>query len=178
MSRISHSTSDFTMSITAPERTSSPSLIVARNQSRIDDLETDGELDGRALWDLAHEVVQDALAGLTGWFVRECPAYPWKAGRTSARAFPLFSYRVFYRRTDDEDPVVVGVTFTETGAGVRVTGDISGEASGTIYFDEECDHEVPHTARAVVQQASRTACRLAAQGAVLVQALRQRPAEA
>ena len=57
----------------------------------------------------------------------------WKSGRNSARAFPLLSYRVFYRSDgNDYDPVIVSVTVTLEGKIARVAGDISGMSPGAF----------------------------------------------
>ena len=109
----------------------------------------------------------------------EEPATVWKAGRTATRAFPLFSYRVFHHLHDiDDDPVVVGLTFTVRDASVRVAGDISGDESGFIYFDEGCTVEVPHESRAVKEAARLVADRLASRESVVLEAIRHRPPRA
>ena len=95
-------------------------------------------------WDSIHRAVQEILETLTGWVFARAPATGWKLGRSSARAFPLFSYRVFYRLDgNDYDPVIVGVTVSLEGSIARVSGDISGDESGRVYFDKGCNLEVP-----------------------------------
>ena len=48
-------------------------------------------------WDRVHSAIQHHLAALTDRVLAGCPGAVWDAGRTTARAFRLFSYRVFYR---------------------------------------------------------------------------------
>jgi hypothetical protein len=54
------------------------------------------------------------------------------AGSTRGEHFRLFSYRTFFLPDSDIDPVVVGVTFTETDKGVNVEVDVSGEQTGDL----------------------------------------------
>ena len=99
--------------------------------------------------------VQDSLSILTARLLAQEPGLIWKAGRTSSRAFPLFSYRVFYHLDgDDYDPIVVGLTFTVRGAEVRVVGDISGDESGFVYYDEGCTIDAPAEPLAVQRRGS------------------------
>lgn len=126
-------------------------------------------------WDLLDRRVQDALAPLTARILAQEPGAIWKAGRTATRAFPLFSHRVFYHLDgDDYDPVVVGLTFTALGSIVRVAGDISGDESGFVYYDEGCTIEVPAEPLAVIDAARVVADRLASRDSVVLDAIRSR----
>ena len=126
-------------------------------------------------WDSVHEAIQAGLERLTGLVLDQSREIVWKSGRNSARAFPLFSYRVFYRSDgDDYDPVIAGVTVTLEGSVARVSGDISGDESGSVYFDEGCQLDVPSCQDAVLNAASLVAGRLAAQAKIVLQAISDR----
>ena len=126
-------------------------------------------------WDSIHRAVQENLETLTNWLVSRAPTLRWKAGRSSARAFPLFSYRVFYRLDgDDYDPVIVGVTVSLDGSIARVCGDISGDESGCVYFDEGCNIEVPSRQDAIIDAARRVAQRLTVPGQTVLDAISDR----
>jgi hypothetical protein len=126
-------------------------------------------------WASIHRAVQEILGTLTSWILSRAPATAWKAGRSSARAFPLFSYRVFYRLDgNDYDPVIVGVTVSLEGSIARVSGDISGDESGRVYFDEECNLEVPLRQDAIIDAARRVAQRLTVPGQTVLDAISDR----
>jgi len=126
-------------------------------------------------WDSIHRAVQENLETLANWLVSRAPALRWKAGRSSARAFPLFSYRVFYRLDgDDYDPVIVGVTASLDGSIARVSGDISGDESGRVYFDEGCNFEVPARQDAIFEAACHVAYLLVAPGQIVLDAISDR----
>ena len=73
----------------------------------------------------------------------EGPAISSRGGRTSTQRFPLFSYRTFQTAAEPEaDAVVVGVDFQEQEQGISIRGDISGEESGRVFFEEACEAEV------------------------------------
>ena len=126
-------------------------------------------------WDSVHEVIQKHLERLRRLVLVQFPETVWKSGRNSARAFPLLSYRVFYRFDGDNyDPVIAGVTVTQEGPLARVSGDISGEESGRIYFDEGCDLEVPCRQEAISEAVSLVTDRIAAQSQIVLDALSNR----
>ncbi len=132
---------------------------------------TTGSID----WDFIDRAVQDALETLTSWLVSRAPALRWKTGRSSARAFPLFSYRIFYRLDgDDYDPVIVGVTVFLDGSMARVCGDISGDESGCVYFDEGCNLEVPARQDTIIDAARSIAQRLSAPGQIVLDTISDR----
>jgi hypothetical protein len=100
---------------------------------RLDDLERLDFLD----WDEVHDAVQLVLRSLdepVGRLSTGCHAV---AGRNSARAWQLFSYRTFKPLAGSEiDPIVVGITFSVGSRGaVQIRGDISGETLGDVLFD-------------------------------------------
>lgn len=126
-------------------------------------------------WDSIHRAVQEILRTLTNWVLSRAPATLWKSGRSSARAFPLFSYLVFYRLDgNDYDPVIVGVTVSLEGSIARVSGDISGDESGLVYFDEGCSLEVPSHQEAIFDAACYVAYLLVAPGQIVLDALSDR----
>lgn len=97
-------------------------------------------------WDSIHRAVQEILGTLTSWVLSRAPATAWKSGRSSARAFPLISYRVFYRLDgNDYDPVIVGVTVSLEGSIARVSGDISGTSLGASISMRDVALRFPHT---------------------------------
>jgi hypothetical protein len=126
-------------------------------------------------WDALDRVVQDSLSELTARVLEQEPGAIWKAGRTAARAFPLFTYRVFFHLDgDDYDPIIVGVTFTVRDGVVRVDGDISGDESGFVYYDEGCTIEVAAEPLVVPDAARAVARRLASQESIVLDAMRNR----
>jgi hypothetical protein len=126
-------------------------------------------------WDALDQIVQGALAALSERVLAREPNSVWKSGRTATRAFPLFTYRVFYHLDgDDYDPIVVGVTFTVRDPEVRVAGDISGDESGFVYYDEGCTIDAPAEPLAVREAARAVANRLASQDAIVADAIRNR----
>jgi hypothetical protein len=126
-------------------------------------------------WDRVHEAIQRSLGRLVDSVRSEEPASRWKCGRTATKAFPLFSYLVFYHLDGgDFDPVVVGITLKPGSELIRITGDISGDESGHVYFDEGCEIEVPLSLEASLRGAVEVADRLAAQRHVVLEALRER----
>ncbi len=126
-------------------------------------------------WDDIDRLVQDSLSSLTTRILSQEPTTTWKAGRTATRAFPLFSYRVFYHLDgNDYDPIVVGVTFTLRDREVRVAGDISGDETGFVYYDEGCTFDVPAGPFAVRDAGRFAAERLACQHDIVLRAIRNR----
>ncbi|MDR3619084.1 MAG: hypothetical protein P4L85_07005 [Paludisphaera borealis] len=138
-------------------------------ESPVDLLAADRGGDGPD-WERIHADVQEALEGLRVRVSAAAPGSLSRPGRTSAPAFALFSYRVFYRAdVDEDDPILVGVTIQDQGSSYRVAGDVSGEESGRIYFEEACEiaKDAPDLARSVRDFAER----LATREAVVIEAL-------
>jgi hypothetical protein len=130
-------------------------------------------------WGEVHTATQVALEPLWKRIVEVHPEAVAKVGRTSSRSFPLFTYQTYFRLDgDDYDPVIVGVGFDPAGEEIVVSGDISGEESGDVYFDEGCSEVVAGTAEAVAAAASRVASRLVSQSAVVLQAIQSRQPQA
>jgi hypothetical protein len=126
-------------------------------------------------WNEVDRLVQESFTRLTTPLLAREPRVVWKTGRTENRACPLFSYCVFYHLDgDDYDPVVIGVAFKTHDSQVRVTGDISGDESGFVYYDEGCTIDAPAQPIAVRDAARAVADRLAAQAAIVLEAIRNR----
>ena len=126
-------------------------------------------------WDSIHRVVQEILETLTGWVLARAHATGWKSGRSSARAFPLFSYRVFCRLDgNDYDSIMVGVTVSLEGSIARVSGDISGDESGRVYCDEGCNLEVSSHKDASFDAACLVAYLLVVPGQIVLDAISDR----
>lgn len=132
-------------------------------------------LTERLDWDSIHVGIQEGLERLTQLVLAKSPQAAWKSGRNAARALPLLSYRVFYRSDgDDYDPVIASVAITLEGPVARVSGDISGDETGRIYFDEGCELEVPPHQEAILASATLVASRLAAQPQIVLDAMNNR----
>src|SRR4051812_12150714 len=91
-------------------------------------------------WDRIHDLIQTVLGRLAGEIAGDIPQLATRSGRMAGGPTLLFSYMLFYNLDgDDFDPVVVGITFSRQGVGVRMSGDISGDETGIDYFhDESC----------------------------------------
>jgi len=93
-----------------------------------------GEVD----WDRIHAAVQTRLEELGTKISAAASGSLSRPGRTVAPAFALFSHHVFFRASlDEDDPILVGVTIRDEGACYRVVGEIVGEETGRIHFEEE-----------------------------------------
>jgi hypothetical protein len=126
-------------------------------------------------WNAVHEATQGVFEGLAARILAQEPNALSKAGRNSTRALALLSYRVFYHLDgDDYDPVVVGISFAPSGDRIQIAGDISGDESGFVYYDDECSIETTRQPRAVVEAAKEIAERLAAQESTIIDAIRHR----
>ena len=124
-------------------------------------------------WDAVNQLIQrefDSLADLVG---RALPGIRSKAGRSAAKGFSLFSYRVFPLEGEDFDPIIVGVTCVQDASEVRITGDISGEETGRIYFDRECARTIEADHSSVAHAAGGIARRLAAEHQLVIRELRK-----
>jgi hypothetical protein len=89
-------------------------------------------------WDAIHEAIQRVFGEMADQVRRRWPSIRSRAGRTSSRSFPLFTYRTFDLGPDGEiDAVIVGITFEPApeGGAVVIRGDISGEETGRTDFE-------------------------------------------
>jgi hypothetical protein len=123
-------------------------------------------------WDRVHESVQAALRPLAEIVRRRWPMVASSGGRTSTKLLPLFSHWTFEPQEGSGlEPVVVGVDFRPAEGQITVTGDITTEETGRILFDRGCRREVPPSLADVIAAARDVAATLAAQTAVLAEAL-------
>jgi hypothetical protein len=130
-------------------------------------------------WDRVHEVVQGVLGEMARDVERRWPEIGSRPGRTTTRRFPLFSFRTFFTKVDrGADPVVVGLDFKPEADGVRVRGDISGEESGRVWYDEECEQTAAKSLDSILAAAQEIAGRLARQSDLLPSALAVPPGHA
>jgi hypothetical protein len=126
-------------------------------------------------WDQIHDAIQEVFETLAARILTQEPRASSKAGRNSTRTFALFSYRVFpHLDGDDHDPVVVGISLNPRGDRVQIMGDISGDESGYVYFDQGCAIETNCEPQAIIEGARATAERLAAQESAIIEAIRNR----
>lgn len=124
----------------------------------------------QADWDHVHESIQARLARLWKKISAAAPGSLSRPGRTVAPAFALFSYRVFFRKSlDEDDPILVGVTIREKDGRYRAEGQIVGEESGWLHFDEE--FEIPEDSPDWIDRVNLLADRLAAKEAVVLAAM-------
>lgn len=139
--------------------------------------ETGGTGLSQSEWDQVHAQVQSILDSLARRVRSRCPAATEKSGRTSARAWFLFSYRDFNQERADQEAedVVVGLLFSPSPNvnGVRITGDIGGGVSGeTDYAIGE--RIVAANLNAVLAAACEGAEELSRQDEIVVKAVSQR----
>jgi len=126
-------------------------------------------------WNHIHDVIQEVFEALAARVLAQEPRASSKAGRSSTRTFALLSYRVFLHLDgDDHDPIVVGISLTPRGDRVQIMGDISGDESGYVYFDEGCAVETTCEPQAIRECACAIAERLAAQESTIIEAIRNR----
>jgi hypothetical protein len=126
-------------------------------------------------WDDVEREAQRAFNELADHVHQRLADVRSRAGKTTARGFALFAYRVFDRDTGaDTEPVVVGIVFEEQRGANRivVTGDIADEGSGLVWY-EAPNREVAADPAAVLAAAQEVARDLARQDAVVVQQLLQ-----
>lgn len=115
-------------------------------------------------WDRVHDQVQAVLDGMSRRVQEGRPGIFSRPGKTSTARFPLFSYRTFQAgASPDTDAVVVGLDFQPAEQTVRIRGDISGEETGHVFFDEGCEVEVGKSYEEVLRAALDVARRLASE---------------
>lgn len=127
---------------------------------------------GQADWDGVHAVVQEALESLWTKISSAVPGSFSITGRSEAPAFALFSYRVFCRsRSDEDNPICVGVTIRDQGSSYLVEGEVVGDESGRLYFDESFEAPKNSTATDFADRVDRLAARLATNDAIVLAAM-------
>ena len=127
-----------------------------------------------ANWHVVHAEVQRLLEAQARRISGAYPHVQWRAGRSEAKAFWLFSY-VTYDPVDgsDLDPVVVGVVVAERGGTIHITGDISGEESGYIFFEAQVESVPSGRGDLIVPAAVRVGSSLASRDRVVMDAIRR-----
>jgi len=126
-------------------------------------------------WNHIHDAIQEVFETLAARILAQEPRALSEAGRSSTRTFALLSYRVFLHLDgDDHDPIVVGISLSPRGDRVQITGDISGDESGYVYFDDGCAVETACDPPAIRECARGIAERLAAQESAIIEAIRNR----
>ena len=124
-------------------------------------------------WDLIDRAIQERLSQLTGRLLRGIPNLVSKSGSHRARHILLSSYKIYKRLDgDDHDSVYAGLTIVKEAGAVRISGDISGEESGHIYFDQGCELMATLELESVLATAIEVSSRISAQDKIVVQAIR------
>jgi len=126
-------------------------------------------------WERVHERVQSILEPLRERIRQKLPGIRAAAGKTSARAFPLFTYCQFgWSNEPDLEEVVAGLNFSPQPELMEflICGDIGGAETGLTYF--EISARVPEKLDDVLAAASSIAVQLAREDEVIVKALMER----
>jgi hypothetical protein len=118
-------------------------------------------------WDLIHRTVQDSLALFDARIANACPDCQVESLATRTLRFALFSHRA-YQASEDSERLIAGVLFEEVDSKIRISGDVSGEESGKVYFDAG-EERVRPDADSVLKGARRIASKLAKQASIPIQ---------
>lgn len=150
---------------------------VSRDVGGISRLDVSDELQDVATdWDAVDREIRAAFAALARRVQTRVPGLRWKWNSYRSSSIKLASYAIFYRADgDDFDPIYVGLTVSAKDSRVRVSGDISGDESGQIYFDRGCELMVEDRRMAIIDATQEVAGRLAAEYQVVVEAINVRP---
>ena len=81
-------------------------------------------------WKQVHDAVQVVLSNMDESVRVVVPTAVIQVGHNSARAWSLYTYRVYSLPDVDVDPVVVGIFFVPTESETIITADICGETLG------------------------------------------------
>jgi hypothetical protein len=112
---------------------------------------------GVQIWDAVHEAIQAVLTRLDAVLRAEFAELQVRSGRSSGKAFSLFSYHSYaIDSSDDAERVVVGVTLRAKGDGFVVSGDVSGESSGDVWH-EVAPLSVPPDSSEIMRAAQQVA---------------------
>jgi hypothetical protein len=126
-------------------------------------------------WQAVDRAVQEGLARLTVRVAGAIPTLSWKSNSYNARFIALCSYRIFERLDGgDFDPIYAGMTFVLEDGKVRISGDISGEETGHIYFDQGCERLVSGDHQSVLLAAMEVAGLLSDQAQAVIEAVTTR----
>jgi hypothetical protein len=124
-------------------------------------------------WDIINKAIQENLSRLTERVTRLIPNLEWRSGSHRARNILLSSYRIYdHLYGDDYDPVYAGITIIENDGFVRVSGDISGDETGQIFFDQGCELSVAPDLGSVLAASVEVSTRISAQEQIVAQAIR------
>ena len=124
-------------------------------------------------WEAIHQVIEEKLASLTRRVADLIPHLTWRAGSYRARHVALSCYRTFgHLDGNDLDPVYAGLTIVEEDGRLRVSGDISGEESGRIFFDRDCERLVADDHSSLLAAVVDVAGRISEQQEVVSRAIR------
>lgn len=127
-------------------------------------------------WDEVHEAAQATLELLDSAVARLVPDVRVMPGRNSARAWNLFTYRVYRPPVGSEiDPVVVGVNFARGDTGVIVKADIAGETRGDVLLELPATEVVGKLT--VMERSLKLCAQLAGEGAAVARAITDRNRE-
>lgn len=122
-------------------------------------------------WDRVHAVVQQELARLRTAVCDQSGLTIVQPGRTRTRGFPLFSYLAFSRPESEAEAIVVGLTFTPRNHGFEIVGDVAGEESGQIYYDDVASCPAPAAFESVLEAVRQIAAHLADRPDVVLSAM-------
>ncbi len=115
--------------------------------------------------------VEVPLAQLSEAVRQQIPASFSRPGRTKVGTTSLFVYQTFYLPgVPETEPVVVGIAFEPRDNETIIRGDVSGEDSGTVYF-ELTQRRVDSGHGAILTVALDFASKLAEESAMIVDAL-------
>ena len=126
-----------------------------------------------AEWDQVHAQVQSAFELLAHRVRSRCPGVIVRAGgRTSGRAWLLYSYRDFNQTEDDSEAedVVAGMTFSPEGDAIGILADIGGGETGQTDY-EAPERVVPANLTAVLAAARELGEELSRQDEIVVKAM-------
>jgi hypothetical protein len=127
--------------------------------------------NGSELWNGVHASIQASLSRIDSALLPEIPQLRATGGRSSGKAFTLFSYRTYAAAaSNDHEQIVVGVTLRPEGDGYLASGDISGESSGDL-LHEVAPRSVPRSPAAIGLAAQQIAEALVAASDAVREAL-------
>ena len=123
-------------------------------------------------WAGIDRAVQAALAGLVKRLRARIPGLKWKVHSYRSTFIKLASYAIFYHADgDDFDPIYVGLSISGEDSPIRISGDISGDETGHVYFDHGCDLTVEAREVTILDAAREVAGRLATEFRVVIEAV-------
>jgi hypothetical protein len=124
-------------------------------------------------WNLVHAEVQSIWDRLASRVMSRCPAVTVSTGRTSGRAFFLYTYQRFaWPKEAEGEAVCVGINFTPspTGDAIHLCADIGGEETGMTDMALP-ERDVPNDPASVLAAARELAQELSRKDEIIAQAL-------